>query len=150
MKEYTVDRVELGDRQFDKGAKCYSEREFLNIEQVLEIIREYKDNTKKEKIMINGRQCSIGSERLKTYLKGTECVKCGKVSVFFSLEIGKGQHDKPHLNLYCLNTNNGKIMMMTKDHIYPRSLGGADSLENYQPMCMRCNCKKGSKVPKAD
>ena len=39
-------------------------------------------------------------------------------------------------------------MMMTKDHILPRSKGGANRLENYQPMCSKCNCKKGDRIEK--
>ena len=37
-------------------------------------------------------------------------------------------------------------MHLTKDHIIPRAAGGADSLNNYQPMCERCNEKKADKV----
>ena len=37
---------------------------------------------------------------------------------------------------------------MTKDHIIPKSKGGKDSLKNLQPMCIRCNEAKGSKIIK--
>ena len=35
---------------------------------------------------------------------------------------------------------------MTKDHIHPRSKGGANALDNYDPMCSPCNGKKADKV----
>ena len=38
---------------------------------------------------------------------------------------------------------------MTKDHIYPRSLGGASTLDNMQTMCELCNQRKGSTVAAA-
>jgi 5-methylcytosine-specific restriction endonuclease McrA len=36
--------------------------------------------------------------------------------------------------------------MITKDHIIPRSKGGKDILDNYQPMCIICNSKKADKL----
>ena len=32
------------------------------------------------------------------------------------------------------------------DHIYPRALGGPDTLENKQPACADCNWAKAAKV----
>jgi 5-methylcytosine-specific restriction endonuclease McrA len=36
---------------------------------------------------------------------------------------------------------------MTKDHIFPKSKGGKDVIENMQTMCTICNKNKGSDVP---
>jgi hypothetical protein len=33
---------------------------------------------------------------------------------------------------------------ITIDHIKPKSMGGKDTLENYQPMCSLCNYEKGN------
>jgi uncharacterized protein YqeY len=41
-----------------------------------------------------------------------------------------------------VGTKNDKYVIMTKDHIIPRALGGKDILENYQPMCQDCNVEK--------
>ena len=34
----------------------------------------------------------------------------------------------------------------TRDHIFPRSLGGSDDLDNLRLLCRPCNSKKGARV----
>lgn len=43
--------------------------------------------------------------------------------------------------LACGSTNN-----LTIDHILPRSMDGASSLENFQTMCQPCNGRKGATI----
>ena len=50
-----------------------------------------------------------------------------------------------HLNLYAVD-DNGDEILMTKDHIIPRSKGGIDDISNYQTMCRLCNEAKGNKL----
>lgn len=50
-----------------------------------------------------------------------------------------------HLNLYAVD-DNGDEILMTKDHIIPRSKGGIDDISNYQTMCKLCNEAKGNKL----
>jgi len=44
----------------------------------------------------------------------------------------------------CKYCNSGYDLVV--DHIYPHSMGGADSEDNLQTLCRKCNSEKGSKV----
>jgi 5-methylcytosine-specific restriction endonuclease McrA len=97
-----------------------------------------------------GHEIRMGSQRYELFKeKGCTCVKCGIVGTFFALEKpvdrdGKGHHKNFHFNLYGINKK-GEEVMLTKDHILPKSKGGTSLLSNYQTMCYQCNCEKGNK-----
>lgn len=87
--------------------------------------------------------------------KGVKCVSCGIEGSFFALERStKCNHDRhqknrqqrrPHFNLYAVRED-GQEVLMTKDHILPKSKGGKDRLENYQTMCKVCNETKADSL----
>lgn len=93
----------------------------------------------------DGDTINMASDRLKLFaLKGTRCVECGCEGTHFYKERSPGAVSF-HFNLYG-TTPEGEEVLFTKDHIFPRSLGGKDVLENYQTMCVLCNFAKGCKV----
>ena len=94
--------------------------------------------------LYDGDWIYMGSSRYQNFAKhGVECVVCGLKGEFFAKERCKNQ-DYYHFNLYAYDKN-GKEVMMTKDHIIPKSKGGKNELDNYQPMCKKCNSHKGNK-----
>ncbi len=54
--------------------------------------------------------------------------------------------EKPHFNLYHMGKKGG-LILMTKDHVIPKSKNGPNRIENLQTMCMTCNIKKGNTMP---
>lgn len=106
--------------------------------------RGYRARIGGEEVII---QVPMGSHRYQLYaMKGTKCTGCGLTGTYFALERGKSDNpNRFHFNLYARDRT-GREVMITKDHIVPRSKGGKNRLSNYQPMCYRCNQKKADKV----
>ena len=75
--------------------------------------------------------------------KGLTCVECGIVGVKFLLQMCEGD-GRPHFNLYA--EKDGELVLMTKDHILPKSKGGSNGLSNLAPMCGPCNWEKADKT----
>lgn len=113
----------------------------LPVEDVLNIIKQgYK------KVFINNERVGVYSVRLQTFLKSQTCACCGAKAIYFRIEKPLKdivQKHGGHLELYCEKAD-GTIDMMTKDHIYPKSRGGSESLDNMQTMCLTCNMAKGN------
>ena len=87
----------------------------------------------------------MGSLRYANFkYNGTSCVKCRIKGKYFRLERSAGDNvKKRHFNLYGVNSK-GEEILMTMDHILPKSLGGEDDVRNLQTMCEKCNSKRGN------
>lgn len=72
--------------------------------------------------------------------KGYSCVVCGLTGTHTVLWKDHPEAKGIHADLVCY-TDDGMVMM-TIDHIIPKSKGGTDSLDNFQPMCYPCNHAK--------
>ena len=118
----------------------------IPLEEVLPHVRAGVYPERKVKILLRGEQVKVSSLRLQTFAThGVKCVKCGIQGAHFLLE--RSTDNIPwHLNLYALRED-GVEVLMTKDHIQPRSKGGFDRLDNLQPMCFPCNQEKADHEP---
>lgn len=120
-----------------------------SIEEVFQMIGEehlnrqsdYEKN--KYDIQVDGFNVHPISLRYMTfYQKGTKCVCCGKDGAYFQLDAdrnGANAESRRHFNLYAEDGT-----LITKDHIIPKSKGGADKVSNMQTMCYPCNKEKGA------
>lgn len=94
------------------------------------------------------------SLRLELFRQNPKCVSCHRIGQLWILESHR-RNEPPHLNLYHVGEEDcgewkklckDGLVMMTKDHIVPRSKGGPTTLENLQTMCAICNGKKGNQL----
>lgn len=88
-----------------------------------------------------GKELSVrmGAQRMILMGRTQECACCGMEGKYFWLE--KSGCLPPHFNLYG-EDDEGYPVMMTVDHILPRSKGGATTQDNIQLLCRRCNTAK--------
>jgi len=106
----------------------------------------------KESRLVRGKRVSACSGiRLFESLRGRpiRCWECGAQADRWIAE--KGQRDlygAPVLNLYGLR--DGKLVMINRDHIIPKSLGGVDDIANLRPACEVCNGSRGNEVTGVD
>ncbi len=84
------------------------------------------------------------SERLKTFKRSLVCIECGLVGSIFKLQ-RHHPNEIPHLNLFAIREN-GDSILMTADHIIPKSIGGPRRLFNLQTMCHVCNERKANTI----
>lgn len=88
-----------------------------------------------------GAQAKISSTRLQTFKKSNRCVCCNTEGSYY--EKTHGENGTFHLNLYS-KLPNGDSLLMTKDHIVPKSRGGKNHIDNYTTCCKECNYLKGN------
>ena len=125
-------------------SKGYIRKGIYSIEEILSK-RNYLNHTE-DGVEFNGDVIHMNSDRYHTFAeKGLKCVCCGIEGVHFAKE--RDCHsNRWHFNLYAIDLE-GREVLMTKDHIIPKSKGGENNLNNYQTMCCKCNVEKGNILP---
>lgn len=95
----------------------------------------------------HGANVSRYSDRYDCFRKnGCVCQHCGLKGTYFRIDIHEKDIENQlyHFNLYGVNEE-GNEVLITKDHIKPKSKGGKNYITNYQTLCFHCNRKKGNK-----
>lgn len=121
------------------GVKEYERVATVPVNEVLKAIAECKP------LEVEGAVCYTTGTRLLTYhVHGVKCCVpgCSVSGQFFAIE--KQSTSSYHLNLYGIK--DGREVMITSDHKFPKSRGGSDHINNRQPMCMPHNFQKGNKL----
>ena len=127
----------------------YERKSIYNVEDVIAKVLPHAISTqarRASKVDFDGDLIVMSSSRYQVFkYKGTDCVTCGLKGAHFAKE-KEPSSGVYHFNLYGINED-GLEVMMTKDHIIPKSKGGKNELKNYQPMCTICNSAKGALTP---
>lgn len=107
----------------------------------------YKKKKSSLKVNFDGDIINMGSLRYQTFAeKGVKCAYCGVEGRYFAKEKHPNSNSVSyHFNLYAID-DNGDEILMTKDHILPKSKGGLDNIDNMQTMCTLCNQQKKDNV----
>lgn len=84
----------------------------------------------------------MSGQRMALLGREQECACCGHSGVIFRLE--SSGYYQPHFNLYGVHESG--LILMTMDHIQPRSNGGKTSSDNLQLLCKICNESKKNKL----
>ena len=119
-----VEKVKLGEFQIDEVMPFITKDDGK---------REYEYEGAKYSVKMNSHRYFIFRECM-------SCVACGLLGTKMFLECHPADQS-PHFNLY--GEEDGKLILMTKDHIHARAFGGEDRHSNYQTMCLTCNNLKG-------
>jgi 5-methylcytosine-specific restriction endonuclease McrA len=80
----------------------------------------------------------LTGSRLKLISNTQVCACCGLKGTYFCLDVNCGS---PHINLYAYGD-----VLMTLDHIIPKSKGGTKHEKNIQLLCCNCNNIKGNHI----
>ena len=94
--------------------------------------------------VVGGKTYSVKmhSKRFGCFRESLACVCCGLRGTKMILEFGSPNAGSPHFNLY--GERDGGLVLMTKDHVIPASVGGSSRPSNLQTMCATCNRLKGA------
>ena len=112
----------------------------FSLEEVFPYITEEE---KRREFEYNGQTYKVrmNSQRYFVFKNNNKCASCGLEGTKLILDLNPGDKS-PHFNLY--GEEDGRLVLMTKDHIVPRSKGGENVIDNYQTMCSICNNLKGN------
>ncbi len=141
MSKNKKQREPRNDEGYDKTYFLKPER--YAIDEIVEYI-----NSDESYVILNDTRVKVEGLRLNTFTKHTVCSSCGRAGSHFRIASNNDSKNGPHSFHLCLWSDD-KIQM-TKDHIIPKSKGGADHLSNMQCMCTKCNMKKGNKMTDDD
>lgn len=123
-----------------KKSDRYTRIATLTVPEMLVMV--HSDPDRSGTANVQGWPVRVTGERLMNFkVNGTTCVTCGLEGTHAIVE-APNWSEEFHINLYGAD-GSGNEVMLTRDHIHPKSKGGGDGLENSQPMCEPCNVRKG-------
>lgn len=141
-QESLIKLVEISPKDFFAQIKNFLDSNNINVNKI------HKNRIKTKALIttdIGTIEMKGTSLRYMCFMQTAKCTCCGIEGNIVFIE--KFPNDKyPHANLYH-RRKDGSLMLMTKDHIIPKSKGGRNHINNLQTMCSACNETKGNRIP---
>jgi 5-methylcytosine-specific restriction endonuclease McrA len=133
--------------QSSKVKDLYVRHAIFPIEKILPMLKCMNTVRSKTKYLEHdGFKIKTNSRKYRCFKKSINCCHCGIEGKFFAAEKSKVTMPEHYcFNLYGLDEN-GKEILMTCDHIVPKSKGGSNSIDNVQTLCWKCNVLKDNKM----
>lgn len=124
---------------YERNSVCYEPKELFDA------MKSHKPAPEKD---FGGDMIKISSLRYQVFMNSLSCNYCGIIGSRLYKERSVNKKGIPtssryHFNLYAV-IEDGSEVLMTKDHIIPKAMGGGDSLQNLQTCCIICNHKKAT------
>lgn len=140
LKKSILSNPDLQDASFKVDVEHIKGRVRVFEVPVCEVLDNLSDV--KKKFTFNGKDyfVKMNAQRYFMFKENSFCVCCGLKGTRMFLEYHPYDMT-PHFNLY--GEKDGELILMTKDHILAKALGGDDRHSNYQTMCSVCNSLKG-------
>lgn len=129
-----VDLAKMKDRKRLIHLGCFELDEVFPFVTSEETKKEYNVGDKSYIVRMN-------SDRYHVFKDNINCVACGLAGSKMILDMNPGD-TSPHFNMYA--EEDGRLVLMTKDHKLAKSKGGTDKLDNYVTCCATCNNLKGA------
>ena len=124
---------------------CYVRARKLSLDEILPYIAKTPEYASRSFWCPNIKRCvfiSLATARMRLFGRSQECVACKIQADHFWIEKNsQNPINGWHLNMYALN-HHGDPVMLTLDHIKPRSKGGKRNPKNIQLLCRHCNSLK--------
>lgn len=124
---------------------CYVKARKLSLEELLPYIPEKSTDISRSFWCPTIKRCvllQLGGARMRLFGRQQECAACKIRADHFWIEKNHACFYGWHANMYAYDYH-GNPVMLTLDHIKPKSKGGTRTPKNVQLLCRKCNNTKG-------
>ena len=121
----------------------------LTLEEGFKVLAEPRDQRNVDGVKISAPSgVALWKTCMETY-KPLRCWECGVEADRFIVKHHRNDQKKPPVLELFAHTGKS-LVMMTRDHIVPKSLGGLDDVANLRPGCEKCNGRRKSTMNAED